>query len=444
MTQSLTTLSLAEILTREGRLPVEQALRIIRALCDALTPLHVAGMAHGGVNPERVQLGENDHVELLKASPNALPLFYLAPELLSGHRPTPSSDVYALGALLYVMLTNSDTQVNHSLLLQHVTPRWLERVLSRALAANPRERYADASSLADSLASPQLADQWTPPARRAGRVIPDLRDLSWRQKGVALAASLLAITLLIALLRPAGEQKTASAYGFWPLGSATLASPTISGSATLWSPTPPAQTVPLALAPTTALAATTPSATPTGMVQPTAAPPTATALPPTATIAIPTPTSTATLTHTSLPPTLTPSASLTPTRPPATATATALAPTRVPPTNTPIPPTATYTPTPDLYPAPVPISPPNGFWGEIVTLEWSWPNTLKDNEWFDVQVWRQGQEPQGIAWTKEPRHVVSGLTQGQYFWRVAVIQGRGGSWEKQLTPPSATWSFNRP
>jgi hypothetical protein len=91
------------------------------------------------------------------------------------------------------------------------------------------------------------------------------------------------------------------------------------------------------------------------------------------------------------------------------------------------------------------VAPPDGFWGAIITLEWTWASELKEDEWFDVQVWKQGQESQGIAWTKEPRYVIgSNLAKGEYSWRVAVIQGRGGIWEKQLTPTSETWTFNRP
>ena len=88
-----------------------QRLRLVapplQALLTALDAVHSAGLVHGNVRAENVLLTEAREVVLLDAGADFLrhPLELPAPEQICGEPPTPRSDVYAFGRLLYWFLT---------------------------------------------------------------------------------------------------------------------------------------------------------------------------------------------------------------------------------------------------------------------------------------------------------------------------------------------------
>ncbi len=124
-----------------------------------------------------------------------------------------------------------------------------------------------------------------------------------------------------------------------------------------------------------------------------------------------------------------------------------------------IPPTYPYYPTPSyynppsgyIYPAPRLISPPNT--GEtlhqVSRFEWTvqWDRWLGPDEYFDVRIWREGEEHWGIGgWSKNTYQDVDldevlGNQSGEYYWAIAIIRGRDGTMLAQLSPESEAWSF---
>ena len=104
-------------------------------------------------------------------------------------------------------------------------------------------------------------------------------------------------------------------------------------------------------------------------------------------------------------------------------------------------PTATSTPG-IIYPAPVLLEPGDGAYirqtnvSSLHPLRWEWAGTQKENEWFDIRVWKVGAPHYGIAWTKEKEYLYDSCLQvgGDYNWSIAVIRGEAGEWQGNLSP----------
>jgi serine/threonine-protein kinase len=186
--------SLADLLRAEGRLAVPRALRIGAQIAQGLAAAHAAGIVHRDLKPDNVFLvsrrGEPDFVKLLDfglaklIDPGSPALTragvvlgtpqYMSPEQCESrgnidHR----SDIYAVGVLLYQMVTGVlpfDGQSMGEILIKHVSdpplppravnaavPEAVEQIILRCLAKAPEERFASMPLLAAALTEP---DAW--------------------------------------------------------------------------------------------------------------------------------------------------------------------------------------------------------------------------------------------------------------------------------------------
>jgi serine/threonine protein kinase len=153
-----------------GKLPLPVAAAIGRSLVEALAAAHAAGVVHGAVHPRSVLIDEDGGVRLGdfivgRALTTAVSqgadsslwrglAGYLAPELVVGETPTPACDVFAVGAMLFTMLSG---EIPPGTL--HVTPA-VERLVQRALDTDLVRRYKNASDLLENLLEAFEDDRW--------------------------------------------------------------------------------------------------------------------------------------------------------------------------------------------------------------------------------------------------------------------------------------------
>jgi len=208
--------TLSEILKQEGHLAVDRAVRIAILICDALEYIHVQGFVHGGIRPENVMIGAGDSVKLIdfegaiRASARRLtmaglaqalgPTNYISPEELKGKRGDARGDIYALGVMLYQMLTGKlpfqstalyDRITNYPIPPREVDPAispQLQEVIYRALEREPQNRYANAHEFARDLGH---LDQVGVADR------PELRD--WKKKSGQQSKRYLRYALILAI-----------------------------------------------------------------------------------------------------------------------------------------------------------------------------------------------------------------------------------------------------
>ncbi len=191
-------LSLAELVQRHGPLEPARAIHLLRQMCDALREAHAAGLVHRDIKPGNIFVAQRggiyDVVKLLDfglvkpaGGGDSLHLthdgaitgspLYMPPEQAMETRPPDArSDIYALGAVAYYMLTghppfegekplqvifaHAHEDVVPPSQLNSDVPRDLEQVILRCLAKDPEQRFASVDELSQALASCADADGW--------------------------------------------------------------------------------------------------------------------------------------------------------------------------------------------------------------------------------------------------------------------------------------------
>ena len=172
--------SVRSVLREKGRLAPEHAVRVGLDVLAGLEPLHANGLVHCDVKPGNVMIGA-DGTKLIDfgiARPLDRPmrgpssigsLHAMSPEQLRGERLTPSSDLFAVGVLLYECLTgrvpvpggSPDEVADAQQRGQPIAPSaladgivaLLDDVVLQALRADPARRFESAAAMATALRS---------------------------------------------------------------------------------------------------------------------------------------------------------------------------------------------------------------------------------------------------------------------------------------------------
>jgi serine/threonine-protein kinase len=164
-------------------LPTERAVNVIARVCDALDYVHANGVVHRDLKPENIMVDDADNIKLIDfgiaghegsrrltfaqlsnvmGTPD-----YISPEQVKGKRGDGRSDIYAIGVMLYEMLTgkmpfsgpNAFATMNERLLNNPVPPREivptispeLQEIIYRAIEREPKNRYAHAREFSQDL-----------------------------------------------------------------------------------------------------------------------------------------------------------------------------------------------------------------------------------------------------------------------------------------------------
>jgi eukaryotic-like serine/threonine-protein kinase len=174
---------LRKILDEQRKLPPERAVQLAMRILNALEYIHSRGVAHRDLKPENVMVDEDDNIKLIdfgiaahaksrrltfaKLSQTMGTPDYISPEQVKGKRGDARSDLYALGVMLYEMVTgrvpftgeNAFLIMNDRLLNNPLPPReidlsitpQLQEIIYRALERNPKNRYASARDFTSDL-----------------------------------------------------------------------------------------------------------------------------------------------------------------------------------------------------------------------------------------------------------------------------------------------------
>ena len=170
---------LRQVLLAQKKLLPARAAQIALALCDVLDYVENHGITHRDIRPENILAGADDQIKLINFGTAAMmgarritfanlsqsvgASDYISPEELSGKRGDARSDIYAVGVVLYEMLTGRtpfqgvdpfDRIGMHpqapSDIDSNISPQ-LQEVIYRALEPRPRDRYANAHGMATDL-----------------------------------------------------------------------------------------------------------------------------------------------------------------------------------------------------------------------------------------------------------------------------------------------------
>jgi len=196
--------SLRQRLTREGPLPLDDALRITRDVCGALGCAHSQGVVHRDIKPANILLsGEHAVVadfglalaitsaggeKLSESGMSVGTPAYMSPEQAgAAYQIDGRSDLYSLGCVMYEMLAGTPPFTGPSaqaLLARHAldavpplktvrksVPEHVEHVVMRALEKVPADRFPSAAALATALEAPASIPRRSLRSRRLAALV---------------------------------------------------------------------------------------------------------------------------------------------------------------------------------------------------------------------------------------------------------------------------------
>jgi|HubBroStandDraft_5_1064220.scaffolds.fasta_scaffold26275_3 serine/threonine protein kinase len=222
---------LREVLAKEGPFSVQRAVSVATEILGALEYMHGSGVVHRDLKPENIILDAQDHIKIIdfgiaavagarrltfgKLSQVMGSPDYISPEQVKNKRGDARSDLYAVGVILYEMLTgetpfhgaNPFAVMNARLIqaprspseINPDIPSDVSSIVMRALERDPKQRYASAQDFAWDLANP---GQVRRPAPECSRQVDLRKQPPLRRRSLAsyLMFALIPVVLFAVLL----------------------------------------------------------------------------------------------------------------------------------------------------------------------------------------------------------------------------------------------------
>ena len=177
--------SLKQLIVTRGKLPVAVTLTVGKQLCRALEVAHAEGVIHRDIKPHNIVVEPSGFLKVMdfgiarlanppqgkgltEAGTSIGTPDYMSPEQLSGSELDPRSDLYAAGVVLFECVSGRvpfEAETTWALVAKHLeeeppdprtfnaeVPGALAAVIVKAMAKEPKDRFATASEMHDALA----------------------------------------------------------------------------------------------------------------------------------------------------------------------------------------------------------------------------------------------------------------------------------------------------
>jgi serine/threonine-protein kinase len=210
--------TLDQLIRSRGALPLQEAIRIFRAIVEAVAYIHSKGIIHRDIKPNNIKINSAGQVKLLDfgiAKSEDVPKLtatgsiigtvqYLSPEQIEGHAADFRSDIWALGVLLYEMVsgrlpfeaTTIASLCGKILKADYAPPPSIpaavEAIIARCLKKNPSSRYQSTQEILQDIDRLQATDPTS--VERPAKAQP-----AWNRLALSSAAAALAILALVGL-----------------------------------------------------------------------------------------------------------------------------------------------------------------------------------------------------------------------------------------------------
>ena len=169
---------LKKVIKTQGALPFEKALKYAISICNGLGYAHRSHLVHADVKPQNILINKDDVIKITdfgiaQAYTDTMPQtradvvwgspHYFAPEQARGEKPSPASDVYSIGIVMFEIFTGRLPFVGASqreLAMAHIqseiprakdinpaVPEEISNIIAKVMSKRPNDRFSHADQL---------------------------------------------------------------------------------------------------------------------------------------------------------------------------------------------------------------------------------------------------------------------------------------------------------